>query len=812
MARCWLRSGVGLAAITVAGLGGCGPRAVLDPAARPPGTDGAVVSVGGPAAGDGGVAPDAGGTPGDGSAAGTHGPDGGGSPATDAGGIITSPPISACALSPGRLPVAPANRAGIGVCGAALRFTDSMSVGPGPDGQSYQRCGTLGPETSWRVTLSLDASHLAARTAAGTVRLYRTDSWQEIAQLASPVGTLDAAAFSPDGARLATLSGEMGRLTIWNVADGARLSTYDMPTVSTIGNPSSALAFSSDGRRIATSLRTVVDLQTGGMTAFDGKPVAPYSVPVNPADHTDFPTESIDSLRFVGCDQRLLIHGASAAGMSGWVEGSALGDPVSGAGTGLGGDLWGDLGGIVASPDGRWVALAQRGPSGHGLYLYDAAAGSVIASDPNAPHLVAGFSRAGDRLFVVTDTAIQVRQVPTLRLLVQSALPSGSITAATISPRDEVIVSIDGGSTWIDPNTGAVRHQELFAVADAEFSADGRFGVAGGDGRWLFELWSESDRSVPCAPAAATPDAAIAGFAASQDGRTLALVDVDGLLQVRAVDGSRGVGPPWTTVQTGVFGPNGVKVAVANGGGRVAVQGSPTASPARELSRLVVVDTANGTPLLTRDIPRVTGSLALSPDGAWVAFQDGDYTSPSPARALSVASGATALSVSGGQIDSFSPNSDWLAVAANGAMQVWDLASGVQANTYSLPGLSTYNIALSPDWSMMGGWVEPSGTGWDQQAVLVWRPQDGTVVQQIGKQLDVDGPPRFDTSNTVVAGVMPGVHTLGTNWDAWHVWSVADGTVLRVFPMSSRSEPLAFLPGGSRLLTRAGTGVAVWCR
>src|SRR5690242_6191708 len=109
MARGWLRPGAGLAAMTVVGLGGCGPRGVLDPAARPPGTDGAVVSVGGPAPGDGGLAPGTG----DGSAAGTHGTDGGGSPATDAGGIFTSPPISRCALSPGRLPAAPANRAGI---------------------------------------------------------------------------------------------------------------------------------------------------------------------------------------------------------------------------------------------------------------------------------------------------------------------------------------------------------------------------------------------------------------------------------------------------------------------------------------------------------------------------------------------------------------------------------------------------------------------------------------------------------------------------------------------------------------------------
>jgi hypothetical protein len=34
-----------------------------------------------------------------------------------------------------------------------------------------------------------------------------------------------------------------------------------------------------------------------------------------------------------------------------------------------------------------------------------------------------------------------------------------------------------------------------------------------------------------------------------------------------------------------------------------------------------------------------------------------------------------------------------------------------------------------------------------------------------------------------------------------------------VFATSARyNEPLVMLPGGQRLLTAAGTGVAVWCR
>src|SRR6185369_17948694 len=129
--------------------------------------------------------------------------------------------------------------------------------------QRYLRCDTLGPEVGWNVTLSPDTRLLAARTASGTVRLLSTDHWREIALLASPLGRLDAVAFSPDGAHLATLSAEMAEVTLWRTRDGALERTFAGPPASTIDAWASSLAFSSDGGRLATSLGVLIDLGSG---------------------------------------------------------------------------------------------------------------------------------------------------------------------------------------------------------------------------------------------------------------------------------------------------------------------------------------------------------------------------------------------------------------------------------------------------------------------------------------------------------------------------------------------------------------------
>ena len=155
--------------------------------------------------------------------------------------------------------------AGPTACGS-FTVGNTLTLAPAAPGQAYVRCGTLGPEQGWTVTPSPTGDRLAAITAAGTVRLISTATWTEIAQLASSVGELDAVAFSPDGTRLATLSSEMGEVTLWNAQTGALQTSFAGPPSSTLDTLASSLSFSRDGRKLATSLGTVIDLTTGART------------------------------------------------------------------------------------------------------------------------------------------------------------------------------------------------------------------------------------------------------------------------------------------------------------------------------------------------------------------------------------------------------------------------------------------------------------------------------------------------------------------------------------------------------------------
>ena len=52
-------------------------------------------------------------------------------------------------------------------------------------------------------------------------------------------------------------------MTLWNAANGALARSFPGPPGSTIDSIASSLTFSADGKRIATSLGTVIDIASG---------------------------------------------------------------------------------------------------------------------------------------------------------------------------------------------------------------------------------------------------------------------------------------------------------------------------------------------------------------------------------------------------------------------------------------------------------------------------------------------------------------------------------------------------------------------
>ncbi|HXU62759.1 MAG TPA: WD40 repeat domain-containing protein [Polyangia bacterium] len=400
--------------------------------------------------------------------------------------------------------------------GACSSFTvgNTFTLAPAAAGQAYLRCGTLGPEKGWDVTPSPSGDRLAARTSAGTVRLIATSTWTEVAQLTSPVGQMDAAAFSPDGSLLATLSAEMGEVTLWRSQDGAFQSSFAGPPASTIDTLASSLAFSSDGHRLATSLGTVIDLTTGTSTSWRTGAPDKTVLTTNPENLGSIDGGGIPLIRFTAGDAKLFIVTRYEIGNSPFSIRLELRDPATGAQTLLFDMYDRALQGYAISDDGRYIALdgnqeaaGSNGPYKAGLFVVDATTGTQVAGDATATSSqVLAFAHAGSRLFIQNGATVAAVNPTNLQGLSSFAWPSG-VAFEGVTPTDALIGSGSGATSEYDAASGAVLRTFAFSTASVRFTKDGRFAVGNGDPAALFHFWREADGTDLCDPAAGTGSA-----------------------------------------------------------------------------------------------------------------------------------------------------------------------------------------------------------------------------------------------------------------------------------------------------------------
>ncbi|HEY7374781.1 MAG TPA: WD40 repeat domain-containing protein [Polyangia bacterium] len=432
------------------------------------------------------------------------------------GGLPGGPPSGGTGAGAGTDPNGGSSATGPGVPCGALAFSAPLTLAPAASGQAYTRCGTLGPESGWQVTLAPAGNRLAALTGAGTVRLVATDSWSEVAQLASPLGRIDAAAFSPDGTVLATLSWETGTVALWRAADGSLLQAVPGPPSSGVDTTDAALAFSSDGARLATSLATVIDLQTGASTSWLDGTKSTFALQVNP-ENLSFSggvpaAGSVALMRFTGANARLFIQAHYQVGNSPTSTRLSLRDPTTGAQVALLFEMFTRaLLGFAISPDGKLVAVGKAaeaavGGFAAGLSLFDAATGAEVAFDPTFTGMVLGFSPDGARLYTRAADAITARATTDLHAAGQFAWPVDAVFLG-ISPSGDIVGTVGGQTSWWDPATGAVVRSASYPLAAATWSSDGRFGAGSGDPASLFHFWREADGAPLCAPAADTTSA-----------------------------------------------------------------------------------------------------------------------------------------------------------------------------------------------------------------------------------------------------------------------------------------------------------------
>lgn len=408
---------------------------------------------------------------------------------------------------------------GLAACGA-FDLSSSFRLAPAAAGQSYVRCDTLGPEANWQMTVAPGGRHLAARTGAGTLRLIATQPWHEVAQIASPLGRIDAAAFSPDGGSLALLSAEMGEVTLWNTSDGSLARTFAGPPASSIDTFASSLAFSSDGARLATSLGTVIDLASGASTSWQTGQPDTTTLVVNP-QKLGPGGESDKLMSFIADNTRLFVFAAFQIGNSPTSARLGIVDPATGQSVLLFQHYDRALFGFALSADRRSIAVAigseaASGGFGPGLRIYDSS-GAVQVQDATFTGKVLAFSRDGTRLYTRSADTVSVMASSDLHVLGQFTLPAGA-TFLDLSPGDEIVGSVGGATNWWNGQPGAqlgtVVRTLGFAADQVTWSPDGALGAGTGDAGALFHLWREADGAEVCAPpprGAPAPDLASLG-------------------------------------------------------------------------------------------------------------------------------------------------------------------------------------------------------------------------------------------------------------------------------------------------------------
>jgi hypothetical protein len=387
----------------------------------------------------------------------------------------------------------------------AIQPSGRLNVAPPPGDEQYLRCGTYAGETVWHTQPSPRHAYLAARTNAGTVRLIATEPWREIAELAFAIGAIESVAFSPDERLLATLSTEAGQLVLWNTHDGslARVITLSQPSTS-YWRWDGTIDFSPDGARLASSMHTITNVETGETTDVTG---APLNTPSN-----RWPSH--DVVRFGHGGQQLITITRSQAGSNisrqavQWLLGKEKGKVLDGRQL---------FSGFSFSRDLTMFGVSSREAP---TLVYDLRSGG-LAPEPvriqtAAPLLALSndgkhtYQRAGDDV-VTYDVA---SQQPIGRF---SWLPPARFLG--ISPRGHLVAASERDTTWWDPATGSAVRTVGEVLTEVSWSADGLMGTGSGPTA-LLRVWRESDgvdllrlppKKLRHARAACTPDAVPSG-------------------------------------------------------------------------------------------------------------------------------------------------------------------------------------------------------------------------------------------------------------------------------------------------------------
>jgi len=470
----------------------------------------------------------------------------------------------------------------------------------------------------------------------GLITVFSVETREPIADLVGHEAGIESAAYSPDGAFLATGDGG-GDIIIWDLSSldpDERADVVESPTMS-VGSTVWGLAFSPDGRELAVSTEDgtvrIVDLAVGG---FDVRLIV------------DDPMQDFLSVAFSPSGGRLAI-GAGTGQLQIWDRDS---DKVSPLGVGHTSDVW------QVSFDGDERRLVSV--SSNETKVWDVTTGAELAT-----------------LFLASVESGQIDR----------------IEAATLLPDDRVVGGGSDGGLWLtdlpsgnEPETVAPplrTHDDKVARTGVVRSHDGSLLASLADDETV-RLWEVVQ---PGEPAPVVADVAADGFGLAVDAAAGLVAVGDDAGTVHVVDaGSGSVAATLSGHEGRVFG-----VAFTDAGLVTGDQAGRLRLWSDEGQVVIEIDGHDDAVNSVATDPDGEVVVSASEDGSvrfWQASSLEPLTDP-----LGAGSGAATMAT-------FLPDGE-LVVASywSGEVKFWDPTGGSARSTFVADVNSLLGIAVSPD-------------------------------------------------------------------------------------------------------------------
>jgi WD40 repeat protein/serine/threonine protein kinase len=548
---------------------------------------------------------------------------------------------------------------------------------------------TLKGHTEWVVSVAFspDGRRLASASGNRAVRVWDVATGQETFAIKGEKGDVAAVALSADGRRLASANSD-GTIHLWDTTTGQEVRTLKGPIRGSAG-----LAFSPDGQRLAAS----EDQTLGVWDTATGQQVLTLKEP----------TSQLAAVAFSPDGRQL----ATAS----WNHMVRIWDAATGKEARLLTGHTGPVRAMAYSPDGRRLASAGRDQS---VRLWDPATGQAVLTlqgHTGTVHSVA-FSPDGRRLASAgQDQTVRVWDAATGQETATLRGHTSDVNAVAFSPDGWRLASAGGdpsvkvwdaaGSEEALPLSGHTG--EIRAVA---ISPDGR-GLASAGADQTVKVWNPASGQEALTLLGHTSD--IQSVAFSPDGRRLVSASQDQTVrvwdattgqEVRVLKGPRR--PITGPINSVAFSPDGRRLAAAT------------------YANVLVWDAASGQEVLTLKTPEphfTLVGLAFSPDSRRLAA-----THLAIIRVWDAASGQEVLTLEGHTNNvtsvAFSPDGRQLASASQDkSVRIWDAATGEETLTLRGHTGDVNAVAFSADGRRL---VSASA----DQTVRVW---DATTGQEV---------------------------------------------------------------------------------